>query len=104
MREGAPDVDGGSNGNGSSNGSGSGIHSEDEDRIFRLKQLFSDYRGSCPVYLIFRKSGGSGRPGDRAIIHAGQENYVRPVPELFEAVEALCGKNSIAVNRMGRMG
>ena len=83
---------------------GNRIHGEDEDRIFRLKQVFANHRGTCPVYLVFGNGEGGGRPGDRAIVHVGQENYVSPVPELFEGIEALCGTRSIVVNRLGRRG
>ena len=70
-----------------------------EDLLFRLKGLFQDHRGSCPVYLLFRGSGS-----DQVAVLVGQENYVAPDLELLEAADNLCGSGKVLVNRMGHRG
>ncbi len=74
-------------------------HPDCEDLLFKLKQLLMAYHGRCPVYLLFRNERS-----ERAIVQVGEEVWVRPDLELFLAVEELCGKNTILVNRMGRAG
>jgi DNA polymerase-3 subunit alpha len=65
-----------------------------EDTIFRLKHLLTSHRGSCPVYLVFKKSSG-----ELAVLQVGQEHYVRPDSELLLQVENLCGAENLLVNR-----
>ncbi|MGQ9589328.1 MAG: DNA polymerase III subunit alpha [Planctomycetota bacterium] len=68
-----------------------------EDLLFRLKGLILRHRGGCPVYLILEKPSK-----ERVVIETGEDASVAPDLELIQAIEELCGEDTVLVNRNGR--
>ena len=72
---------------------------DSDDLLFRLKALMIAHPGSCPVFLVFHNDRN-----ERAIVEVDERNWVTPHLDFFSEVERLCGKNTLQVNRMGRVG
>ncbi|MBN1443912.1 MAG: DNA polymerase III subunit alpha [Planctomycetes bacterium] len=69
---------------------------EAEDRLFRLKSVLAEHRGSCPVYIVLSGSGGS-----RTILQVGADLFVEPRLELIRRLGTVCGDENLHLNRMG---
>jgi len=64
----------------------------DPEVLQRLKEILSAHRGKIPVYLSFRDPSGKA-----AVIQPGDEYRVETTDELFHAIEALLGENSVKI-------